>query len=433
MSPAPAASSGPSTTTPDPTGYGRLVQDGHYANAPSGLVGKFDNVRRIWEDQITRFAVRPAILRLRQQLARPLRVLDLGCGSGEGWHLLRRVPLDGTPGQRRTLLGTDGIATYHGIDLCPEMVDSCRIAFAGIPQASFSQGDLNEPEAFLGGTQPFDLYFNSYGSLSHVDDQHLGRLVDAVLAHQPGPGALVIDVHGQYSPEWPCYWGYSRDPAAPHMQPYNMVWMYPPAERARRLEEQRDYRIRYWRGEELRTFLCERAAVGSRLRDLRLLDRSILVGRHMDTACFNPDAPPLRRAVNRLFEYNRTTAHEHLRCPALPLSGDPTIDCFLRGFTTTWNTLGAWFASVVEGSDGPRADDLCRPDGPVPAVLRPGLEALEAQARNLAWFEPGDPQANLLQPQFGLLLRQCELHAQQGLGCGHGLVAVLRFGPAEGR
>ncbi|MFM2091311.1 MAG: hypothetical protein RLZZ127_1800, partial [Planctomycetota bacterium] len=66
---------------------------------------------------------------------------------------------------------------------------------------------------------------------------------------------------------------------------------------------------------------------------------------------------------------------------------------------------------------------------PVPAQLLPGLTAIAETARHLAWFSPGDPEANLLQPQFGLLLRQLEVTMQRGLGCGHGLLATIAIGP----
>jgi hypothetical protein len=83
---------------------------------------------------------------------------------------------------------------------------------------------------------------------------------------------------------------------------------------------------------------------------------------------------------------------------------------------------------VCSGNHSTTAAELCAAGGPVPSVLQVGIEALAEQAKRLEWFEPGDPQANLLQPQFGLLLRQLEYHTQQGLGCGHGLLAVLEFG-----
>jgi len=415
----------------DKTGYGRLVQDGHYGDAPTGLWGKFDNVRRNWENQITRFAIRPALNRAIQRAQgenRGVRVADLGCGSGEGLDLLLRVPGTGDVGAARYLLHAGSVDAYHGIDLSPTMVAQATQRFADVSQASFAVGDLSDLGKNLEQQQPFDLYYNSYGSLSHLSDEHLRAMISDVLAHQRGSCALLIDVHGQYSPEWPCYWGYSRDPATPRMQPYNMVWMYPAAERAARLEEQRNYRVRYWRGEELRRFLADIPGVAERQQSLTLVDRSVLVGRHMDTGIFQPGIKPLRRAVNALFEFNHLSTPDELRADQLPVSGDPAVDAFYATYVGAWNAVVDWYGRLCVGDHPPAPAELCAAGGPVPEVLRIGMEALVEQTKRLEWFDPGDPQANLLQPQFGLLLRQLEFHTQQGLGCGHGLLAVLELG-----
>ncbi len=420
----------------DPTGYARLVGDGHYADAPSGLRGKFDNVRRTWEDQITRFAIRPALAQIARQAhaaGRGVRVADLGCGAGEGLDLLLKVPVGSETALGRYLIGWDDIAAYHGLDLCPTMITQAAKRFAALPQTSFAVGDLADLGHLLRGQQPFDLYYNSYGSLSHLDDGQLRRMVDGVLTHQSGPCVLLIDVHGQYSPEWPAYWNYSRDAGAPRMQPYNMVWMYPESEREARLAEQKDYRIRYWRGNELRQYLQDIPGVAERQRSLTFVDRSILVGRHMDTACFHPGIKPLRRAVNALFEFNQISTPDDLHADLLPSTGDPHVDAFFTDYVRAWNALVDWFGRLLAGDRTPPPAEYCAAGGPVPATLREGMEALIEQSKRLAWFNPGDPEANLLQPQFGLLLRQLEFHMQRGLGCGHGLLAVLELGSVTGR
>ncbi len=104
----------------DATGYARLVGDGHYADAPSGLWGKFDNVRCNWENQVSRFAIRPALKGLLQRpeiAKRGLRVADLGCGAGEGWELLTKVPVGFNTSGRRYVASPKDLTAYHGIDL----------------------------------------------------------------------------------------------------------------------------------------------------------------------------------------------------------------------------------------------------------------------------------------------------------------------------
>jgi hypothetical protein len=43
------------------------------------------------------------------------------------------------------------------------------------------------------------------------------------------------------------------------------------------------------------------------------------------------------------------------------------------------------------------------------------------------WMWSGDPRANVIEPQLGYALRSLEASLQQGLGCGHGLLAILKI------
>lgn len=44
---------------------------------------------------------------------------------------------------------------------------------------------------------------------------------------------------------------------------------------------------------------------------------------------------------------------------------------------------------------------------------------------NTKWMGHGGPRANIIGPQLGHALRSPEINMQQGIGCGHGLVAIL--------
>jgi SAM-dependent methyltransferase len=407
--------------------YDQLAEQGHYSDSPQGLWGKYDNVRRYWENQITRFIAAPAVKRARRQAAaagRGARILDLGCGSGEGWELLTGARAS-EPGAR--LFAPDDVACYHGVDLSPAMIASARSRFATTSRASFAVGDLTEPAAFLG--EEYDLYFNSYGSLSHLDDTQLSDLLTAIATRQRKPCSIVVDVHGQFSPEWPDYWGCTRDPGAPRMRPYDMTWLYPPAEAAMHRHEFTGYRIRYWGGSELEQFLRQVPGLCDRLASVRLFDRSIAVGRHLDTGVFNPQARPVRRAVNRLFEFNDHPGVGDLRLPTLPTAADATIASFHHDFALTWNACVDWFVSLcTAGPDAALGRSLAER---LPPALQLGMEAITASALGLGWLKPGAPVANIIQPQFALFLRQVEFHLQRGLGCGHGLIAVLDLGEGE--
>ena len=75
------------------TAYSEAANSGLYAKQ-SGLVGKYDNVRRLWEDEITRFFLQPHLKRLIehcQSQMRRVRIMDLGCGSADGYELLTGV------------------------------------------------------------------------------------------------------------------------------------------------------------------------------------------------------------------------------------------------------------------------------------------------------------------------------------------------------
>nr|NIQ89701.1 class I SAM-dependent methyltransferase [Deltaproteobacteria bacterium] len=73
--------------------YTQAFHTGKYDKA-SGLLGKYDNVRRFWEDQVTAIFLRPALNELVEHKSKRLervRVLDLGCGSGDGYDLIMGV------------------------------------------------------------------------------------------------------------------------------------------------------------------------------------------------------------------------------------------------------------------------------------------------------------------------------------------------------
>lgn len=393
--------------------YGQLVRAGHYTPRDDLSTGRLDHVRRVWENQLTRFSIRPALVRLLERRGpHGLRVLDLGCGNGEGWQLLTRI--SSAQDEAEGLLEPERIARYVGVDLCEDMVCQARERLGAYPQATFIQADLGHPERFL---QPADLYFSSYGSPSHLEDVQLSTLCEAIGRQAPSGAVVVLDLLGQFSLEWPRYWGYSNRPEQDRMQPYNMVWIYPENLQDERRSDFADYRLRFWGGEEVESFLRQVPVLGRRLARVERYDRSIFVGRHLDTGDFNPQARPTRRGVNSLFEFNRVTDPCLLEVGPLPAGHLP----FLESYRRTWNGLVAMFEALSRNQPLPDDFDL-------PPVLREGMQSLAAQAESSSqWLQPGLPIGNSLEPSFGLLLRQSEFFMQQGLGCGHGLIVVLEL------
>lgn len=369
----------------------RAADDRLYGDAALGLAGPRDHVRRLWEDQSTRFALAPAVERLVRACredGRGLRILDLGHGFGEGWDLLRRIPA-GRPPCTQVLFDAEDVVLYRGVGLTAgaEALAAARARFAALPQASFAACPPARPESCLDDLPPCDLYLAGRDSLAGLAPEALARTVAAFAAHQAGPCALALDLPGRHCPHSPAGQG--------------------------------------WTGPGLRAALLAIPALRNRLTGLALTDRALLVGRSGDLAA----SPLLRQAVNGLFEHNHAIDPADLRAGDPAPCGDAEADQFMAGLHRGWDALVGWFARLV-GHDprpAPAPGDLACPGGPLPPGLLPGMAALAAQARDCAWFTPGDPLANLLQPQFGFLLRQYEVHLQRGLGCGRGLVAVAEL------
>ena len=114
--------------------YSDAVQRGDYDRYSGNIFGKHDNVRTYWEDQLTRFVLRPYLSKLvtdRQNQGKKLRILDLGSGTGQGYELITKIDkrdLDLSL-QHDRVLPDDGIEVYLGLDLCQEMVDKGNETF----------------------------------------------------------------------------------------------------------------------------------------------------------------------------------------------------------------------------------------------------------------------------------------------------------------
>ncbi|MCB0062845.1 MAG: class I SAM-dependent methyltransferase, partial [Caldilineaceae bacterium] len=131
------------------TTYTDAVARGHYDTHIGNLTGKHDNVRSYWEDQLTRLTLRPYLARLVEQRRdgnEKVRIVDLGCGAGQGYELLTKID------QRDLNLGLfhqrimerDDVTIYLGVDLSHAMVDRGNELYAADPTIRFVQGDLNE-------------------------------------------------------------------------------------------------------------------------------------------------------------------------------------------------------------------------------------------------------------------------------------------------
>jgi len=110
--------------------YTEAVTSGLYAKQ-SGLVGKYDNVRRLWEDEITRLFLQPHLKRLierKHERMQRVRIMDLGCGSADGYELLAGVRHRDADLRdfEVALLTPSMLGAYKGVDLNEELIAQAR-------------------------------------------------------------------------------------------------------------------------------------------------------------------------------------------------------------------------------------------------------------------------------------------------------------------
>ena len=405
--------------------YEQAVHNGHYARDTGGLVGKHDNVRRYWEDELTGLVVRDALERLlleKKRALERLRILDLGCGSGEGYELLTNIRrrTSGVQTANSLLITPELVGLYLGVDISRAMVEQGRASYAGNGKIVFERGDLREGLPPVVGAEPFDLYFSSYGSLSHLNDWELQNLLIEIAQHAGEHSLVVVDLLGKFSYEWQDEW----DVEAPdQMRDYSMAYLHPDGE----LEDQEieHFPMRYWTQQELEQLLARVSQQSGRSVSLRRsFDRSILVGRHMDTGLYNPRAPALRRAVNMLHESNQRTDLRDLLFDYHPKPGFDQTNRFFERMQMAWNLVVSYCIDCLSSDEmDPEHEDLDAFPEPVAGAVKTVGKVID----NVRWMRMGDPRGNIIEPQLGYTLRSLEIGLQQGQGYAHGLIGVVEF------
>lgn len=407
--------------------YTQAVREGKYDLYVGNLFGKYDNVRTYWEDQLTRIALRPYLRNLvdrKRETAEKMRIVDLGCGAGQGYQILTKIDrrdLDlGLQHQR--VLPEDEIATYLGLDISQAMVEKGDVLFADKPQIQFAQADLREG---LGQVKQkhssFDIYFSSYGSLSHLSRQDLVRLLTDICHHGHDGSLVVLDLIGRYSIEWPGFW--SAETEAEKVRQYTMSYLY--SESARQQLDIESFPLRFWTGVEVQQLAKElTATTGISVDIAKLMDRSVLVGRHTDTREYNPDLKSIRRLINSLHEDYLRTNLEELILDSSIIPDHPQVTPWMRQLVDSWNIL-------VEYCQHRLTHNFSLPElkgwDDFPKPLQFSLMTIDRVIADVGWMWYGDPRANIIEPQLGYALRTLEYDMQKGWGCGHGLVAILRL------
>lgn len=412
------------------TAYREAVRTGKYEK-PSGLLGKYDNVRRFWEDQATAEFLAPVLNRLikenRAAGKGPVRILDLGCGSGDGFELLSAISVNGSDlcKVNGACLGPDLPLEYIGVDINEDLICQAEACFAKDDRLKFEQGDLSDGlPGFIKELPPFDLYFAGYGTLSHFPDKQSAEIIADICRHAADGSVFVGDWLGRYSYEWQDLWPNPADEE--YFMDYRISYIYPEDEREHADVSSFPLRL-MTRDEVMRVARRAGELSGADLEPITFFDRSILVGRHMETGDYNRHCKPFRFAVNSLFEHYKRTPLDSFTPTYVPLDGFDRQNRFFNEFFSACNQLISYTAVLLEQYD-PEArrfrDDPAIPEN-VQGPLRETMESMRKIVEATAWLEYADARANLIEPTLGYCLRQLEMTLQPGEGYGHGLVGVF--------
>ena len=399
---------------------------------PKGLLGKYDNTRRLWEDQVTARFLSPAFGDLAAETknrSRGIRILDLGCGSGDGLELMIRVPQSGTDLSRVStpVLPVEFIDRYIGLDINEDLICQAEACHGGKSNVRFVQGDLSDGlPAGIKNEDPFDIYFAGYGTLSHFHDEQAAQIIADIAKHAHDEAIFVGDWLGRYAYEWQDLWHNPVDQE--YFMDYRISYIYPEEEREG--VQVSSFPLRLMTRQEVLAVVREAESVsGAEIAPLNFFDRSVFVGRHTDTGEYNKNCPKLRSAVNSLFEKGCRTNLDSLIVRYSPAPALDELNGFFVNFFDTCNNLVQYTGSLLKSADNDTDANIVLPAsvGQPPESLvqaKNTMCRLVNELRSVSWL---DIRANFIEPMLGYCLRQLEMDLQPGAGTGHGLVGVFRI------
>lgn len=434
------------TTSSHTEMYSSTAASPHYNQRVTGLFGRYDHVYTRWEDLLFRKSLarffqavfqkdRPAPSQTGSSCEpQTVRVLDLGCGTGKGIELLSDLVVFNREASFDPPCPVVELEHYTGIDLSPGMIDQARAEHGDPSRFHFEVGDLSTGLPDSTKENSYHIYFSSYGTLSHLDDSSLGKLINDIHEGMGSRSIFVMDLLGRYSPEWPGYWSIPSHEKP--MLPYSMSHIRKdPVE-----DSQNTFPMRFWGREELDQFVQSIADRNSiRIKSKYFQDRSLFTGRHMNTRQFNAKAPPLRTMVNSLFEPSKTTELKNLLFPPEAVfsdshgtwkNGNPP---FKREFLYAWNCV------ILEAMNRTNEDDSWKLEKeycPASSVDHPSVQIALSNLEKVFEFFPHapvlHPRAEYFEVMLAHILRNLESSIQEGTGAGHSLLAFYEFEKADG-
>jgi SAM-dependent methyltransferase len=407
--------------------YSEAASTGQYVKK-TGLSGKYDNVRRFWEDESTRLFLRPylkALVDAKAAKLERLRILDIGCGAGDGFDLLMGMTVKdrGLFEYAVELINPEMLGTYIGIDINRDLLRQAEDLYGQSEKVSFRVGDFTKGLPAEEG--PFDIYFTSYGTFSHNHDAQTVDLLAGIAQSCRDYALVICDWLGRYSYEWQDLW-VDEDPLPETFMDYRISYIYSPEER--QTADIASFPLRLVSRREVEGLIAEASRrAGTEIRAGKIFDRSVFVGRHMDTGEYNGHCPPMREVVNSLLEPNVRTDLTGLIIDYFPKKAFGKLNAFFEGFSMCWNTLVRHTMEFL--SDFGKEPDAGSIEGRCmfyPEPLRNAVLTMK-KVIDATGLLPGDTRANIIEPQLAYALRKLEMDMQAGAGVGHGLVAILEI------
>ncbi len=402
--------------------YDQAIGTGLYEKQ-SGLRGKYDNVREYWEDEVTCYFLSPYISELAadtKKRGRAIRCLDLGCGHGDGYRLLMKIRKQQFSPRAvgNNLLSEDMLELYQGIDINPTMVERARTIFSDNVKMNFRIGDFSCGLPVPPSEPAYDIYFTSYGTLSHNQDRETAKILADIALHCDRHALIIGDWLGRYSYEWQDMWTDNHQ----ECQTMDYVISYLLTEEEKAGRQLDSFKLRLMSPEEIERIVWQAEKIsGTKINLRQFFDRSLLVGRHMDTGDYNRQCQPLRSLVNSLFEPDTRTDLSQLIIAYHEKNGFPAIDKTLRKLADCWNQQVNQAQEMLDGEYKSLPGKETTPWHHL-AELAGTLKAQNCQTFLTCGCEL---RASIIEPFLGHALRNLEMTMQQGMGMGHGLIAIM--------
>jgi hypothetical protein len=275
------------------------------------------------------------------------------------------------------------------VDINEELLNQAEDVYGNNPKMRFLREDLsNGLTPSIKEMDPFDLYFSSFGTLSHLNEEQSIHLVADICRHAEHGAIFVGDWLGRWSYEWQDLWHNPVDHE--YFMDYRISYIYPPEERDR--VDVAGFPLRLMCRDEIE-HIVERAAAesGYRIQPLRYFDRSILVGRHLETGEYNKHCPALRYPINSLFEGYLRTDLESLRVDYVLREGFDHLNNFFESFFMSTNALVDYTIALLAGYDSEKSELGPSPEIMpfYPAPLKETMHSMRRIIEGVGWLPWG--------------------------------------------